>query len=100
MLRARSVLWLLVANVVFCDPHSFNEVESKLATYLATEYETLASKACRNYSLASWNYQTDIENKTKVEEFVSKTATALQKSVSFVIWVIFSEVLFCKSCLL
>lgn len=94
MLRARSVLWLLVADVVFCDPQSFNEVEVTLATYLATEYEILASKACRNYSLASWDYQTDVENKTKVEAFVSKTTIAFPKSVSFVMSVIFSKVLF------
>jgi hypothetical protein len=80
MLRATSVLWLLVAAVVFCDPQSFSAVEDKLAAYLATEYETLASKACRKYSLASWNYQTDVENKTKVEELVSKTVTAFPKN--------------------
>jgi hypothetical protein len=69
-------------------------VEVTLATYLATEYEILASKACRNYSLASWDYQTDVENKTKVEAFVSKTTIAFPKSVSFVMSVIFSKVLF------
>jgi hypothetical protein len=79
MPRVGSVLLLLVADVVFCDPQSLSAVEDKLATYLATEYETLASKACKQYSLASWNYQTDVENKTKVEEFVSKTATDFPK---------------------
>jgi hypothetical protein len=96
MLRARSVLWLLVADVVFCDPHSSKAVEVKLATYLATEYEALATEACRNYSLATWNYQTDVENKTKVEELVSKTVTAFPKSVEFLRCVILSNLLLCK----
>jgi hypothetical protein len=75
MLRATGVVWLFVANVVFHIPHCLSSLEDKISEYLAADYEKLASAACRNYSLASWNYQTDVENKTKVEELVSKTVT-------------------------
>jgi peptidyl-dipeptidase A len=68
MLRATGVVWLLVANVVFHIPQCLGALEDKISTYLAADYEKLASAACRNYSLASWNYQTDVDNKTKVEE--------------------------------
>lgn len=72
MLRTESVLYLLLVDVLFCVPQHFSTVEDKLSAYLATEYETMVSEACRKYSLASWNYQTDVENKTKVQELVSK----------------------------
>lgn len=75
MLRATGVVWLLVANFVFHIPRCLSALEDKISAYLATDYEKLASAACRNYSLASWNYQTDVDNKTKVEELVSKTVT-------------------------
>lgn len=75
MLRATGIVWLLVANVVFHIPQCLSALEDKISAYLATDYEKLASAACRNYSLASWNYQTDVDNKTKVEELVSKTVT-------------------------
>lgn len=75
MLRATGIVWLLVVNVVFHIPQCLSALEDKISAYLATDYEKLASAACRNYSLASWNYQTDVDNKTKVEELVSKTVT-------------------------
>jgi hypothetical protein len=67
-----SVLLLLLGDVLFCVPQRFSAEEDKLAAYLATEYESMVSEACRKYSLASWNYQTDVANKTKVEEHVSR----------------------------
>jgi hypothetical protein len=78
MLLATSVVWLMVANVVLCVPRNLSTVEEKLAVFLTTEYEKLASEACKKYSLASWNYQTDVENETKVEQFVSKIIIILQ----------------------
>jgi hypothetical protein len=87
MLRATSVLLLLLAGVLFCVPQRFSAVEDRLAAYLSTEYETLVSKACWKYSLASWNFQTDVENKTKVEELVSKIIiiiTFRKRNASFV----------------
>jgi hypothetical protein len=91
MFRTTSVLLLLLGDVLFCVPQRFSAVEDKLATYLTTEYETMASKARRKYSLASWNYQTDVSNKIKVEELVSKVIiitfckTILYRDVSFCI---------------
>lgn len=85
MSRARSLLLLLLTDVLFCVPQRLRTVEDKLAVYLATEYETLVSEACRKYSLASWNYQTDVENKTKVQELVSKIIITFRKrNASFV----------------
>jgi hypothetical protein len=84
MLRATGVVCLLVANVVFHFPRRLSALEDKTAAYLATDYEKLASAACRNYSLASWDYQTDVDNKTKVEELVSKTVTSFAMNTSFV----------------
>lgn len=85
MLLATGVLWLLLANVVFHIPQCLSALEDTISAYLAADYEKLASAACRNYSLAAWNYQTDIGNKTKVEEFVSKTVTQYAENTSFVI---------------
>jgi hypothetical protein len=85
MLRATGVVWLLVANVVFHIPQCRTALEDKISAYLATDYEKLASASCKNYSLASWNYQTDVDNKTKVEELVSKTVTSFPKDTGFVI---------------
>ena len=71
-------MWLLVANVVFHIPQclsAFEDKIDKISAYLAADYEKLASAACRNYCLAQWNYQTDVDNNTKVEELVSKTVT-------------------------
>jgi hypothetical protein len=35
------------------------------------QYEILASQACRDYNVAAWNYNTDVENDAKVEDLVS-----------------------------
>jgi hypothetical protein len=84
MLRATGIVWLLAATVVFHIPQCRSALEDKISAYLATDYEKLASAACRNYSSASWNYQTDVDNKTKVEELVSRTATSFPENTSFV----------------
>jgi len=45
--------------------------EEEMIQVLA-EYEVSASEKCRDYVVADWNYNTDVENETKVEELVSK----------------------------
>lgn len=39
---------------------------------ILAQYEVSASEKCRVYVEADWNYNTDVENETKVEELVSK----------------------------
>ena len=76
-----SVSMLSVAVRVVCLLLAFSrpaqltaDIVRQLSDYLHNEYEILASQACNNYSQASWLYQTDVENKTKVDEFVSSKA--------------------------
>lgn len=43
-----------------------------------SQYEVSASEKCRDLNVAEWNYNTDIENNTKVEELVSKNCILLK----------------------
>jgi hypothetical protein len=73
MLRVSSALWLLfVANLVFCIPQPNIRVTEEDIIQVLEEYEVEASQKCRDYNLAAWNYNTDVENATKIEELVSK----------------------------
>ena len=47
--------------------------EDEMVKVLA-QYEVSASEKCRDYVEADWNYSIDVENDTKVDELVSKTA--------------------------
>ncbi|XP_069675481.1 angiotensin-converting enzyme-like isoform X2 [Periplaneta americana] len=80
MFRAASLLCvLLVTDLVVAAPRqSTRSEEDELAAYLAGDFERLASEACRLYNVASWNYNTDVENATAVEELTAQTLAFAQ----------------------
>jgi hypothetical protein len=45
------------------------------------QYEISASQKCRDYNLAAWNYNTDVENAFKVEDLVSTSSMTSVPSI-------------------
>jgi hypothetical protein len=78
MLRVTVLLLLFLANLVLSVPRpNTNITEDEIIKVLA-QYEVSASQKCRDYVEADWNYNTDVENETKVEELVSKNCILLK----------------------
>jgi hypothetical protein len=78
MLRVTGLLLLFLANLVLSVPKPNTRItEDEMKEVLAI-YETSASEKCREYVVADWNYNTDVENETKVEELVSKNCILLK----------------------
>jgi len=72
MLRVIGLLLLFLANVVFSVPKPNTKITEEEMIQVLAVYEVSASQKCRDYVEADWNYNTDVENETKVEELVSK----------------------------
>jgi hypothetical protein len=60
--------------MVLCIPQPNIRVTEEEIIQILEEYEISASEKCRDYNLAAWNYNTDVENAIKIEELVSKMA--------------------------
>jgi len=58
--------------VVLSVPKPSTKITEDEMIQILAEYEVSASAICRDYVEADWNYNTDVENETKVEELVSK----------------------------
>jgi hypothetical protein len=72
MLRVTGLLLLFLANLVLSVPKQNAKITEEEMIQVLAEYEVSASEKCRDYVVADWNYNTDVENETKVEELVSK----------------------------
>lgn len=73
MLLVPSVLWLFfLTNLVLSIPQPHIRSTEDEFIQILEAYEASASEKCRVYNLAAWNYMTDVENDTKVDELVSK----------------------------
>jgi len=68
MLRVIGLLLLFLANVVFSVPKPNTKITEEEMIQVLAVYEVSASQKCRDYVEADWNYNTDVENETKVEE--------------------------------
>lgn len=55
----------------FCLPRPNPRVTEDEMIQILEQYEISASQKCRDYNLAAWNYNTDVENANKVEDLVS-----------------------------
>jgi hypothetical protein len=72
MSRLFGVLCLLfVTKSAFSPPCPNNGVTEDVMIQILEQYEISASEKCRDYNLAAWNYNTDVENASRVEELVS-----------------------------
>jgi hypothetical protein len=72
MSRVFGVLCLLfVTKSEFSLPCPNTKVTEDEIIPILEQYEVSASQKCRDYNLAAWNYNTDVENASKVEELVS-----------------------------
>jgi hypothetical protein len=78
MLRVTGLLLLCLANLVLCVPKPSTKITEEEMVEILAQYEVSASAKCRDYVEADWNYNTDVENETKVEELVSKNCILLQ----------------------
>ena len=72
MLRVTGLLLLFLTSVVLSVPKPNTKVTEDEIKNILAQYEISASQKCRDYVEADWNYNTDVENETKVEELVSK----------------------------
>lgn len=72
MLRVTGLLLLFVANLVLSVPKPSTKITEEDMIQVLEQYEVSASEICRDYVEADWNYNTDVENDTKVEELVSR----------------------------
>ncbi|PNF19925.1 hypothetical protein B7P43_G11508 [Cryptotermes secundus] len=74
MARLFGVLCLLfVIKSAFSLPRPNTRVTEDEMIEILEQYETSASQKCRDYNLAAWNYNTDVENASKVEELTAQT---------------------------
>lgn len=74
MSRVFGVLCLLfVIKSAFSLPRPNTRVTEDEMIEILEQYETSASQKCRDYNLAAWNYNTDVENASKVEELTAQT---------------------------
>jgi hypothetical protein len=72
MSRFFGVLCLLfVTKLVFSLPRPNTNVTEDEMIQILEQHEISASEKCRDYNLAAWNYNTDVENAAKVGELVS-----------------------------
>jgi hypothetical protein len=72
MLRVTGLLLLFLTNLVLSLPKGNTKITEDEMSDILAKYEISASEKCRDYVVADWNYNTDVENETKVEELVSK----------------------------
>jgi len=68
MLRVIGLLLLFLANLVLSVPKLNTKITEEEMIQVLAEYEVSASQKCTTYVQADWNYNTDVENETKVEE--------------------------------
>jgi len=68
MLRVTGLLLLFLANLVVSVPKPNTKITEDEIIEVLAQYEVSASQKCRDYVEADWNYNTDVENETKVEE--------------------------------
>jgi hypothetical protein len=78
MLRVTGLLLLFLANMVLSVPETSTRITEDEMIQILAQYEVSASEKCREYVEADWNYNTDVENETKVEEVVSKNCILLK----------------------
>jgi len=78
MLRVTGLLLLFLANLVVSVPTPNTKITEDEIIEVLAQYEVSASQKCRDYVEADWNYNTDVENETKVEELVSKKCILLK----------------------
>jgi len=78
MLRVTGLLLLFLANLVVSVPKPNTKITEDEIIEVLAQYEVSASQKCRDYVEADWNYNTDVENVTKVEELVSKNCILLK----------------------
>jgi hypothetical protein len=78
MLRVTGLLLLFLANLVVSVPKPNTKITEDEIIEVLAQYEISASQKCRDYVEADWNYNTDVENETKVEELVSKNCILLK----------------------
>jgi hypothetical protein len=78
MLRVTGLLLLFLANLVLSVPNPSTKVTEEEMIEILAQYEVLASAKCRDFVVADWNYNTDVENETNVEELVSKYCILLK----------------------
>jgi hypothetical protein len=87
MSRAFGVLCLLfVIKSASSLPRPDTKVTEDEMIQILEQYETSASQKCRDYNLASWNYNTDVENASKVEELVSTRRITSLQYVRFILY--------------
>ncbi|GFG29388.1 hypothetical protein Cfor_04455 [Coptotermes formosanus] len=68
MLRVTGLLLLFLTNLVLSLPKGNTKITEDEMSDILAKYEISASEKCRDYVVADWNYNTDVENETKVEE--------------------------------
>jgi hypothetical protein len=78
MLRVSGLLLLFLASLVLSVPKLNTRITEEEMIEILAEYEVSASEKCRVYVEADWNYATDVENETKIEELVSKNGILLK----------------------
>lgn len=78
MLRVTGLLLLFLASLVLSVPKPNTRITEDEMKDVLAQYEVSASEKCRDYVEADWNYATDVENETKVEELVSKNGVLLK----------------------